>query len=272
MAKELPHSNSETEIESENTKFKSPRIRSSAYPSYDIEYCVEFTKKFHQNFGNSNYIQREEIAKVLKISVGHIQTQLSSSVQYGTVEMKTKSGYKPSLSFLKIYKPISEDERREALIDCLLKPDLYKKLLLQFKDSTVPTASALATILFRNHNIAEAASESAAEIFIKNLNDLSLLDNENNLLLNRDISDLEESQTGSPKEEPAKNHTGAKQPQVKIIRKQEHHQFNEEQIHPETYPIPIPLKGNRVATLIIPKDIQNEDLDKIVRFIDALRE
>lgn len=272
MTKEIELSSQQSTLEGDVTR-KAPRIRSSAYPSYDIEFSVEFTKKFHQNFGNSNFIQREEIAKVLKISVGHIQTQLSAAVQYGTVDMKTKAGYKPSPSFLKIYKPISEDEKREALIDCLLKPELYKKLLIQFKNNTVPTIGALSTILFRNHNIAEAASENAAEIFIRNLKYLSLLDEENNLLLDREISDIDEDDynievNGQKMEMKVSPVNGKSIVQAAVTPTA----AAAIQHNKDSYPIPIPLKGDRVATLIIPKDIKNEDLDKITRFIEALRE
>ncbi len=41
---------------------------------------------------------------------------------------------------------------------------------------------------------------------------------------------------------------------------------------PNSYPIIIPLKNNRTAKLILPNDFKDEDLDKVDRFLKALRE
>lgn len=273
MAKELTYPSSQ-QSEDDNQRSKT-RVRSSAYPSYTIEFCIEFTKRFHQQFGNTTFSQREEIAKVMKVSVGHIQTQISSSVQYGLIDMKVKVGYKPSDRFLRVYKPIDERERQEALFDTLLNPELYFKLITQFKDGIVPSVPGLATILFRNYNIAEAASESAAKIFIENLQFLNLLDNENHLLLNRDFgNETEEDKGGFDQEISGGNGNGQKQ----VIYYPEQRPVEQKNVEvalvdpPQTYPIPIPLKGGRVAKLVVPEGFTNEDLDKITRFIDALRE
>ncbi len=51
------------EQEPENSKSKIPRVRSSAYPSYTIDFCTEFTKKFHQNFGNYHSMQGRRFQK-----------------------------------------------------------------------------------------------------------------------------------------------------------------------------------------------------------------
>lgn len=271
MAQKINNAEVSTELEEDNQRFKVPRIRSSAYPSYTIEFCCEFTKKFHQHFGNSSYIQREEVAKVLKISVGHIQTQLSASVQYGLAEMKSKVGYKPSKLFLRVYKPISDEEKKEALIDCLLNPEIYRKLLIQFQGGVVPTVTALSTILFRNHNIAEAASQSAAQIFIDNLKFLQLLDKDNNLLLDREIQ-LDVEQPKLIRESEIKE-----KPIERFITQRREGIYPKKTEVPlpdqaDSYPILVPLKNNRQARLILPSDFKNEDLDKVEKFIEALRE
>ncbi len=187
--------------------------------------------------------------------------------------MKVKVGYKPSELFLHIYKPIDDTERTEALIDCLVHPELYKKLLVQFQNSIVPSVSALSTILFRNHNIAEAASENAAQIFIDNLKFLNLLDDNNHLTLDREI-DIEnvEKTNNSIKEESKKlpiklNDISNKKTDNHIVNK--HQEFTKEQT--ESYPIIIPLKNSRVGKLILPVDFNDEDLDKVEKFIEALR-
>jgi len=273
MASEPLLLTSSIEADSDNFRSNKPRQRSSAYPSYTINFCVEFTKKFHQHFGNSTYNQREEIAKVLKVSVGHMQTQLSSSVYYGLVDMKQKIGYKISASFLGIYKPIDEEEKHQALIDCLLRPELYKKLLKQFGNNTVPSVSALSTILFRNHNIAEAASEGAAETFIQNLRDLNIIDVDNYLLLDREIGGDDGEQNASAIKEPPKNNDFSIQvPEVKVYEVPKKSNVETLEEIPETYPILIPLKEGRLARLIVPKNYTNEDLNKITKFIEALRE
>ena len=238
-----------------------------------VTYIIEYENKTIAFFSVSNdkisYEEKSISNRSFKKLFQDIMPEGKKYKSYPAVRV----GYKPSKLFLHVYKPINETEREEALIDCLLNPDLYKRLLLQFQHGIVPSVSALSTILFRNHNIAEAASENAAQIFIDNLKYLKLLDDNNYLLLNRQI-DVEtvEKESGSTKEENKKpniklNDTLSKKPDNSNTKK--HDESSREQI--DSYPIIIPLKNSRVGKLILPVDFNDEDLDKVEKFIDALR-
>lgn len=141
----------------------------------------------------------------------------------------------------------------------------------------MPSVSGLSTILFRNHNIAEAASEFAAQIFIDNLNALQLIDEDNHLLLDRQI-DEEVNQEKPPT--PSRLSATIQQGKAAIVNPNNRllrdivdiRRQPEPEEKKDTYPILVPLKNNRTAKLILPVDFQGEDLDKVTKFIDALRE
>ncbi len=251
---------------------KAPRMRSAAYPSYTILFCVSMTQKIYQSFGSSIFCSREQIAKELDSSVGHIQTQLSSAVQYGLLEMKSKEGYKPTPLFIQIYKPLGND-REAGLLKCLYNPPLYEKLFNEFQDGFIPPLSGLSTILFRNHSIAEAASESAASIFIQNLIDLEIL-GEDNHLKSHGISETPKAGMVSFEDYTNDKSADIIEANPKTEPKQLPNSGTIVQLLPNE-PLPltyiIALKDNREAHLAIPKGHDDKDLNKIIRFVKGLK-
>ena len=259
---------------------KAPRFRSPAYPSFSISHCVGFTQKIHQSFGSTAYQTREDIASVLNISDSHVQSQLSSSVQYGFLDMKPKIGYKPTSLFFKIYKPMDDEEKRAGLIECLCRPNIYTKLVNQFQGTIVPQIPGLATILFRQYGLSESASEFAAKVFIENLRSLNLLDAENNLSLNKSNQNIFEQDTDNEYIEVGQNLEN----QNEILQKNAlpssfpvpTTSTNNKPIEVITEPpnvltYPVQLKDNRMAKLIIPEGYSDKDLNRLIRFIEGMK-
>lgn len=147
--------------------------RSSAYPSFDIQTCYNLVSKVYSDYGNSKFVSREDVAKSANIAVATVQMKVSSCVQYGLLEMKSKVGYRPTNNFIRIYKPKDEIEKREALIESFKTPPLYVKLIEDFEGKPIP--KSLSTLLFRDYSISENASDKAAKIFIDNANSLGLI-------------------------------------------------------------------------------------------------
>ena len=135
--------------------------RSNAYPSYTILDCIELTKNIYTQFGNSSYQTRDKIAKVLNCAPDTLNKKLSSCGQYKLLDLKAKEGYKPTVRFISIHKPLSEDERKQALLDCLKSPKIYATLLEQYSNNFVPNLLELSTNLYRNHSIFVKAADTA---------------------------------------------------------------------------------------------------------------
>ena len=166
---------------------------------------------------------------------------------------------------MRYYKPESEAEKKTAQIECLKNPKLYEALLSSYGNNVLPTANALATTLFRRYNIAENASQKAAEIFIENLKSLSLLDDENRLLL----LDQAENQPN----EPQISHIDSPPPNSPSNTNNSQNSFqSSEAFNQKDLSMGIKLKDGRRATLIYPEDIVDGDWDKIVRVINAMKE
>lgn len=241
--------------------------RSNSYPAFSIEYAFDLTRKIYLQFGSSAHNNRETIAKVLKMSSNYLIIPLSTATQYGLLEMKSKIGYNPTPLFVRYYKPETENEKRDAQIECLKRPKLYEALLNAYSGNIIPTSQALATTLFRRYNIAENASLKAAEIFIDNLKSLSLLDEENKLLPFDKEEIVTEKEIQAPflnvENKPISNQIDANGSQTSIS--------GNNLIHADLS-MGIKLNGGRRATLIYPDDITDNDWSKIVRVINAMKE
>jgi hypothetical protein len=186
---------------------KSTRIRSVAYPSNTIEHCIALTSTIFKLFGNV-FATRKAISEKTEISDSHLQTQLSSCVQYGLLELKSNEGYKHTLLFTKIYKPLPSEKKEDALLEAFKNPELYKSIIKNHNQETL-TAIGLSIILFRNHKVSESASHLASKIFIENANGLGLLNEENIFSVDSGVSiaeTIELSENNSNRGDQNKEH------------------------------------------------------------------
>ena len=246
---------------------KQPRVRSVAYPSNTISHCVSLTERINKHFGNIAYVPREKISKNLEISDSHLQTQLSSCVQYGLLEMKPKEGYKPTPLFTKIYKPLPTENRLEALKQCFFECDLYKAVLGDCKGNVL-TQDGLATILYRNHKVSEPASPVAAKVFLENATELRLI-GEDNILCLDGIQEAEVIELETPLEPEVRREDKITYlpPASKPEQKKEREEGS------DVPPIPIFLDGeDRVAKLYMPKGFTQADLVRVSKILKAYAE
>lgn len=258
---------------------KSAVQRSHAYPSFTIQDSVELVKKIYTQLGVSSYQTRETIAKVLNLSPDTLNKKLSTSVQYNLLDLKAREGYKATPLFIKLYKPLNEEERKEALLQALRSPKLYAALLEEYNNNIVPSVVGVSTNLYRNHNISDSASEKAAQVFIDNLKELNLLDQDNHLVLNDETEPIEEVE-----QDNRKPHMLTRAGTLGIETQKFYGGGGVfSQIHPdkdhlngipyeEELPLVISLKDGKKAKLIYPEGISNEDWDKIIRVIQAMKE
>jgi hypothetical protein len=247
---------------------KRSRHRSSPYPSYTIESSVNFTHKVDDEFSDIDFTPVKDISETLGSSGGAFLQQLSSCVQYGLLEIKSKVGYKPSGHFRKIKKPLPTENLNDLLIECLQRPALYKRLLNDLREKQIPSEKGLANTLDRNYAIKGNAANLAAKVFLKNVIALGLLTQDKVLKLDAAYIPFEETE----EEEISGEIINDKQEQPQLFSLPEHHKQVEEKILPvnKTREIPVFLQGeNREAKLILPTDFTEDDLKRIIKVLNA---
>jgi predicted transcriptional regulator len=230
--------------------------RSQSYPAFSLDFCIDLVTKIYNEYGTSSLLKRDEIAGAAGVTEATVQMRVSSAVQYGLLERSHGEGYRPSSLFINVYKPLNEEERRNALIEALSKPPLYKKLLEEIDGSIVPSAKALSTILFRKHGIGENASEKAAQTFIDNLNYVRLIDSDNHIRLKRGIGE----NSVKAEENQADKSKLSSTPTEKAIANSSV-EFRE---------INIPLTEKKKAVLLVPVSLRTKDIEIIKAQIDVV--
>ena len=254
-------------------KSVAPRVRSIAYPSYDINFCYELALKIHQTFGSTSFSTREEISEHLKISVSHLLTQLSSCVQYGLLDIKNKEGYKPTPLFTVLYKPFDEQERQKSLLECFSNPDIYQKLITQFNNQSLPSFAGLSTILIRSYKVSETGAPPAARVFLENVSNLRLADNENILRVEVPF-DLDQPESNVVVEANKDNRKDKalqffpSPTETKTINYVPEN-TNNANSGADNRIIPIYFKDGGEAQVILPNKFTNENLAKVVKVLTA---
>ena len=200
------------------------------------------------------------------MGVSTVFMRLSTANQYGLLEMKMGEGYKPTPLFTSLYKPLNENEKKEAQLKCLSNSELHSKLIIHYNGKQLPALGGLGILLYRSYKVSEDASSKAAKIFLDNLSEVGLI-GENNNLNGGEIVE----------EPPLKNNIKSAEEFTYVtepIRKQIEAPIN---LYDITTPvggsfitIPAFLKGNnRMAKVLLPVDFTNEDLDQIAKVLTA---
>ena len=158
-----------------NQKERKSMGRSSGYPSFPLEDCVNAVKLVKQELGNSG-ASRDLVAKAMGYSgvTGASATKISACVHFGLLD---RSGNVYILSDLskKILTPISDKEKEWALVEAVFSPSLYGKLIAAYEGKALP--GMLENILSRDYGIIDNSAGKAADVFEKSLEYAGLLHN-----------------------------------------------------------------------------------------------
>jgi hypothetical protein len=228
---------------------------------------LDFASKVYKIYGSSYRATREEIATALNYSAGSLNLKISTAVQYGLLDLKSKEGYIVTDLFVRWNRPISEEDKNEALKEIFKNPSLYSELLESFNGNILPPIKPLANVLLQKHNISNSACDKAAEIFEENANYISALTEERRLILDREIelADAEEVFEEIPK---------INRPPMDLPAMRQEPEKSESKTNPifqDSIPYNIPLKGKRPAQLLVPSDIQSRDFEFIIDFITLMK-
>lgn len=252
-----------TEVEESEEESKNGGSKKT-YPIRTLKDSIAFVAKVYDTLGGTQYHSNIDIAGVAGLAVASIKQPLSTYQQYGLIELKHKVGYKTTDLFKAIYFPVNDKENQEALLQALKAPAMFGELFSEYLGQSVPLQNGLANQIVRNYGLKPHQAEKTAEIFLDNLKYLNLL-NERNVLLTvgnkkntPDNNGEKLNENNTPKDESSGSGNGIGDeetpPSVKMIN------------------IPIPLKSTKTKALLsLPEDYTEADLDRIAKFVDALK-
>ena len=144
---------------------KPKRQRSRAYPAFALGECIQWASTVRSELG-CTALSRSAIAWALgfKGLNGASARRIAAMSYFGLFERDNK-GLKLSALSDRILKPLSDEEKRKAVVQAFLAPVLYAELMARFKlDGRIPTL--LPNILARDYGILDAAARDAAEAFL----------------------------------------------------------------------------------------------------------
>lgn len=247
----------------ETTTQKKAVERSRSYPSFPLDQCLELTTKIHTHYGNSRLSTRKEIADAAEMSEGYVVKFVSACVQFDLLEIVHGSGYKPSQTFVNgILLAENEEEKRKTLIGCLQKPPLYADILAKYKK----LPAALPVILVKDFGIQLSVKDKAASVLTDSLKFVNVLSSDGTILIDQEFVAPAETMAGE--EIP---HTEVKllhQPKPNGSQRVE----NATHLPAGKKRADIKINSARYVTLEFPEDINNQDIDKIIRNLETWKD
>ncbi|MBS4008230.1 MAG: hypothetical protein KGZ45_07395 [Clostridium sp.] len=141
--------------------------KSSPYPYYDLEECINFTRLVDSLGGKS--VSEQNILDALNIAnrlTRSYTSKVSSSKQFGLLEEKDKQFFITPLA-KKILYPTSKEDNKKLYYDSFISPALYQKLVDRFAGKSLPEVNILGNILTNDFDILKTVKDKAAETFIK---------------------------------------------------------------------------------------------------------
>lgn len=244
---------------------KPSRERSKAYPGAPLEDCIRYTSQIKKELGRGSH-DRESLAKAMGFGTvsGAVSPKIAALVHFGFLN-RTASGYELSDESKSITDPIDERERAQAIRVAFSRPYLYQEIINKFEvDGKIP--SQLPTHLHRFHGITDAASSSAAEIFVASGRFAGVLDQDNNILRDMVARKSEEAIVGIDPQVPVVRISSA-QPPVAPAPLAQHPPtsalFNQQRFE-------FAITGGRTVVLTVPSDLNQKDIKVIRKQVELL--
>lgn len=244
------------------------RERSKAYPSYNLQDCVENSRKIKEALGKGKY-SRDALAEAMGFSPNNadVQRRISSMVQFGLLEKYVKEN---SYSLIadridKITHPKNPSEVIETLKELFYLPTLYIEIMDKFTpDQQIP--KQLANILYRDHGITQSASSDAAKVFLESGIYAGILTESGQIIIEE--SDNEEFEDDNYSEEvpkQAENINSAQPPYTNQLT-----QTNSNILYSQTQSFSFALTGGKFAQLLVPVNLTQKDITIIRKQIELL--
>lgn len=240
----------DTELPRKGQRQKSPNA-----PAYSLQECLEDTRRIFR-IENQVSISRESIAEHLGLAPhsGPFNRKLSSLRQYGLLEPIGKD-LRVSDLFLHIDHATDDTDRRRALREALGRPAIFQGLLSQYETSGggLPSDINLTNQLLLKYRFTKNNAETVSKAFLESSR----------------FAGLNQPRSFHIPSPPLPFPTSP-------VESAKHQDFHLEQPRPIQDEQPsqcrqeIPLSPGRRATIIVPEDINPDEIAKIIRVLHAL--
>jgi hypothetical protein len=169
--------------------------------------------------------------------------------------MPVGKGLVVSEIFEKIEKPVyGEQSRKAAKMDAFNNPPLYKKLIDNFNNKTLPNEDGLENLLkSKEYQVHSSTAARAARVFYENGRSIGIIDSSNRLTFLKPNTNGQDKKldSGNSGSEVGDDNEGSL---VKIL-------------------VPFGKSGDSErGYVLIPKNYTNKHLNKMIKFLDALKD
>ncbi|MBK7581133.1 MAG: hypothetical protein IPI67_13075 [Myxococcales bacterium] len=142
----------------------------TTYPYYGLQEAIRFGEAVQRAGGNeaSEDDIRSQLGLTSKTSRGW-SYRLSNAREFGLIERSGRASearIRVTPLFKRYSMPENEAEKRAALMQALVKPPLYVRLMERYRGAPVPDAQGIANVLEREYGLLPAVKSEAAEAFL----------------------------------------------------------------------------------------------------------
>lgn len=236
-------------------KVEAKRARSSAYPNFNIERCIEFVEKIFTK--GARHVLLDVAAKEMNYSnkkVGPFLSLRAAAKYFGFVEYEGDY-ISVSENYINVLLEKSDERKKEFIRQAVLRPTLYTKLFDTFGGKQLPNEKDLAVSLYidKKYGISKDASIDAAGVFIESVKYADLLDENNYLRIPG--QELEIEQTAPPE-----RHIGIEKPLLSP----------KEKIPPSLDRYEFTLETGEKVVLALPPKLSHKDKNRLKMLIDLI--
>lgn len=143
---------------------KIEKERSTPYPGLTLSDAIIATEQLRKAYGAGSAYSRETVAEALghQSLSGPATKKIAALTHFGLLR-RDATVYRQSEVADRIFNFLTEEEKRQAILEAFQSPALYQRLVNDFNDKALPTS--LDKVLIRNYNITESSAKTAAKIF-----------------------------------------------------------------------------------------------------------
>ncbi len=249
---------------------KKSREKSVKYPYYSIEKCIDYLNIIHK-IGGRKGAQIGSILSEMNINSpnnNRLSYLNSSSEIFGLIEKSDQTIKPTELGILILFPPNGEGQKKQLLIRSIKNSEIYANIIDKYNENILPNRDFLRTE-FYHLKIAPAVLDQAVNSFIESIQYVSVLDEDNRLLIPPEITTV--TSTAMEKIYPQKpERTTLESDNQKISQMQTQLKANlpsEEKV--DIVRFEVMTSTGLKATVCIPSKCSQEDIEKIKKIVSA---
>lgn len=234
-------------------------------PGQSLPVAVEMIEAVHEKLGGGPFA-RISIAEALGHSSenGASNRKIGSLTHYGLLEQNGGT-YRLSDLGRSVCVPTSDSERSLAISKAALEPVVYSEIYKQYAGKPLPRM--LENLLQREFGIARGSSSDCAKLFVESMQFAGFL--KNGVLQSEPVSAEGESGDGAGNSFEAGRNSDRSPQSEPVLGSARINSFDKVV---ESGGFHIPLSGNRVAMLRLPRGISAADIKRVCSWLELMED